>query len=201
MFVPSLGPSLALETVGQMSIPYHHIPINGERSIRVLELQPAVNTAAPIHCKLNVISLSDFPPWHANYTALSYTWDGQNPSCEVDCDGGVLLITRNCDAAIRQLRDAIETKLLWIDSICIDQTPTAVAERNVQVAMMGQIYKSAAKVVVWLGPGNERVERALCQVMDIAMIARSVPQSEARANRRLVQQRLHDYTRNLSESG
>jgi hypothetical protein len=66
---------------------------------------------------------------------------------------------------------------------------------------MGQIYKSAARVVVWLGPSDERVERALCQVMDIAMIARSVPQSVVRANYRLVQLRLRDYTPNLPESG
>lgn len=135
-----------------------------------------------------------------NYTALSYTWDNQDPSCEVDCDGGCLLITPNCNAAIRQLRSATEIEVLWIDSICIDQnnTPEAIEERNVQVAMMGEIYKSAARVVAWLGPGNEQVERALRQIMDIAMVVRSAQPSLE--NRRMVQQRLHDYTRTLSES-
>jgi hypothetical protein len=181
-----------------MSVPYHHIPIVGARSIRVLELQPATNTAAPICCKLNVISLNDFPKWHANYTALSYTWDGQTPSFEVDCDGGSLLITPNCDAAIRCLRSATGTKTLWIDSICIDQTSDAVEERNVQVALMGEIYKSAARVVVWLGPSNERVERAIRQVMDIAMITKSTPLGLE--NRRTIQEKLRNYTRSLSDS-
>lgn len=181
-----------------MSYPYRHCPITGLRSIRVLELQPAANTTDPVYCKLKPISLDDFPRWNANYTALSYTWDGQSPSCEVGCSGGSLLITPNCNVAIRQLRSATETRDLWIDSICIDQTPEAVDERNVQVALMGDIYKSAARVVVWLGASNERVERALWQVMDIAMVTRSAPQSIA--NRRLIQQRLHDYTRNLQES-
>ncbi|KAJ4992593.1 DNA repair helicase [Stagonosporopsis vannaccii] len=102
-------------------------------------------------------------------------------------------------AAILMLDKSVtETRLFWIDSICIDQTPEAVEERNVQVALMGDIYKSAARVVVWLGSSNEHVERALRQVMDIAMVTRSAPQSIA--NRRLVQQRLHEYTRNLQDS-
>ena len=112
--------------------------------------------------------------------------------------GADLLITPNCNAAIRQLRSTTETKVLWIDSICIDQSPEAVEERNIQVALMGDICKSAARVVVWLGPSNERVERALHQVMDIAIITRSEPVSLA--NRRLVQGRLLEYIRRLAES-
>ena len=96
------------------------------------------------------------------------------------------------------MRSAAEIRVLWIDSICIDQTPEAVKERNVQVALMGDIYKSAARVVVWLGPSNERVERALRQIIDIAMITRSDPVSLA--NRRLVQGRLLEHTRKLAES-
>ncbi|KAJ8118188.1 hypothetical protein OPT61_g794 [Boeremia exigua] len=168
----------------------------GPRSIRVLELQPAVDSADPIHCELKPLSLNDFPQWHANYTALSYTWDGQTPSKEINCGGGSLFITPNCDVAIRQLRSPTEIKILWIDSICIDQTPDAVSERNVQVALMGDIYKSAARVVVWLGPGDERIERALRQVMDIALVTKSAPQSLA--NRRLIQGRLYEYVRTMS---
>jgi hypothetical protein len=122
----------------KMPVPYQHTPILGPRSIRILELQPAADPEVPISCKLRNISLSAFPQWHANYTALSYTWDGQSPSCEVDCDGANLLITPNCDAAIRQLRSATAIRILRIDSICIDQTPEAIEECNVQVALMGE---------------------------------------------------------------
>lgn len=181
-----------------MSTLYQHVPILGSRSLRVLELQPAADPRAPISCKLQNISLDDFPQWHANYTALSYTWDGQTPSCEVDCNGAKLLVTPNCNAAIRQLRSTTEVKVLWIDSICIDQSTEAVEERNMQVALMGDIYKSAARVVVWLGPSNERVQRALHQVLDIAMVTRSEPASLA--NRRLVQGKVREYTRRIAES-
>lgn len=83
--------------------------------------------------------------------ALLYTWDGQRLSCEIECDGCVMLITPNCDAAIRNLRSGIEVQVLWIDSIYIDQSEEVGVERNSQVALMGEIYKSAAKVVIWLG--------------------------------------------------
>jgi hypothetical protein len=180
-----------------MSTRYQNIPIAGARLIRVFELQPATNSAAPIYCRLSPVCLDNVD---VNYTALSYTWDNQKPSCEVDCNGGCLLITPNCNAAIRQLRSATEIEVLWIDSICIDQdeTPAAIEEKNVQVAMMGDIYKSAARVVVWLGPNYEKVERALRKIMDIAMVARSAQPSLA--NRRMVKERLRDYTLTLSES-
>lgn len=40
-------------------------------------------------------------------------------------------------------------KYFWIDAICIDQD--AVFERNHQVRMMSEIYKSATFVLVWFG--------------------------------------------------
>ncbi len=61
------------------------------------------------------------------------------PSCEIGCNGDSLLVTTNCEAALRELRDSTETTKLWIDSICIDQSRDAVEERNIQVALMGEI--------------------------------------------------------------
>ncbi|KAH7061758.1 heterokaryon incompatibility protein-domain-containing protein [Paraphoma chrysanthemicola] len=187
-----------------MQIPYRHIPLKGSRSIRVLELQPAPNISAPIFCQLKAVSLDDYPQWDANYTALSYTWGGQRPSCEIECDSCVMSITPNCDAAIRNLRSGTEVQVLWIDSICIDQSEEAVIERNRQVALMGEIYKSAAKVVIWLGQSNERVEAAMRQVMEIAHIAQTAKLRDGRAinqaNRKAAQDALRDRVKRISSS-
>lgn len=43
--------------------------------------------------------------------------------------------------------------LLWIDSICINQED--VEERNSQVKIMGDIYKNASTVVIWLGASDD----------------------------------------------
>jgi hypothetical protein len=111
-------------------------------------------------------------------------------------DSCVMSITPNCDAAIRNLRNGTEVQVLWIDSICIDQSEEAVIERNRQVALMGEIYKSAAKVVIWLGQSNERVEAAMRQVMEIAHIAQTAKVRDGRAinqaNRKTAQDALRD---------
>lgn len=99
---------------------------------------------------------------------------------------------------MRQLRSAEEIQILWIDSICIDQTEEAIAERNVQVALMGHIYKSAAKVVVWLGESNPAVESAMQKLMEIPKLLDGLdPDRAVRAN---IQPLLVNYAQKLSNS-
>jgi hypothetical protein len=116
------------------------------------------------------------------------------PSCEVGCNGDSLLVTTNCEAALRELRDLAETTKLWIDSICIDQRRDAVAERNIQVALMGEIYKCAKSVVVWLGRSDIRIRRALDLVMEIGTLV------EEGGDRRRAQRRLREKAEEISHS-
>src|SRR6201999_2476979 len=48
---------------------------------------------------------------------------------------------------------------LWVDYLCINQPN--VAEKNHQVALMGQIYREASRVIVWLGPSREADRQSL----------------------------------------
>ena len=41
-------------------------------------------------------------------------------------------------------------RVLWIDALYINQDETV--ERNHQVALMRDIYKKAARAIVWIGP-------------------------------------------------
>lgn len=53
-------------------------------------------------------------------------------------------------------------KYFWIDAICIDQSNTL--ERNHQVQMMSEIYKSAQFVMIWLGSACEQaLTRVACK--------------------------------------
>jgi hypothetical protein len=54
-----------------------------------------------------------------------------------------------------------------MDSICINQSTDAVPERSHQVELMGEIYKSAVKVVIWLGTSSRKVERVLNQLINL----------------------------------
>jgi hypothetical protein len=94
-----------------------------------------------------------------------------------------------------KLRKPQEAITLWIDSICIDQTN--VAEKNVQVALMGEIYKGADQVVVWLGEWDENVRKAVEFIKDIGTMrheGRMTPEEGL-----LAQRQVHAKARALKE--
>ena len=79
---------------------------------------------------------------------------------------GRIPLTENLNDALRDLWNAEEltNKVFWIDQICIDQEGE---EKSHQVAMMGQIYRNAARVITYLGPAeDEEVEREGLQLLE-----------------------------------
>ena len=92
-----------------------------------------------------------------NYHALSYTWGSNVLDHRITVVSGesqqTLPITENAHTALRHIRHSNSVRLLWVDAICINQQD--VEERNDQVARMADIYKSAEKVIVWLGPEED----------------------------------------------
>lgn len=136
---------------------YTYVPLSSPRHTRVLFLEPSSDYAAPLCCRISETSLDNLAEnGSASYDALSYSWDAQSPSREILCDGGALLVTPNCEAAMRRMRSDSKPRELWIDSICINQSAEAVEERNSQVALMGEIYKSASMVTIWLGDDDAK---------------------------------------------
>ena len=95
------------------------------------------------------------------FTALSYTWgDPSNPGfINLGRAPISLPITRNLEAALRQFRSPTESLRLWVDAICINQADPD--EKNVQVALMRDIYVSARQTWVWLGPPSHDSDRAM----------------------------------------
>ena len=69
-----------------------------------------------------------------------------------------LMVTRNLEAALRQLRSQNKIRNMWIDAICINQKIDE--EKSVQIQRMGQIYSMASRVIVWLG--------RLCEPIDVS---------------------------------
>jgi len=90
------------------------------------------------------------PDFHPHYEALSYTWGTtENPEIAYVMEPGLqgnescvaLEIYQNLASAIRHLRYIDQVRVLWIDSICINQED--IPERNEQVKRMANIYKSS----------------------------------------------------------
>jgi len=112
---------------------------------------------APLRCSLINSRLSD----SMRYEALSYVWGTPTGDRRLICDKAELLITPNCELALRYLRFKWKSRSLWVDSICIDQNSTS--DRNHQVKQMGKIYKMAANVLVWLGESDGRTKSAFAR--------------------------------------
>ncbi|OCT54968.1 hypothetical protein CLCR_02818 [Cladophialophora carrionii] len=146
-----------------MSRQYTHVPLSNPRHIRVVVLRPAENLAAPLDFCIVETSLDQPLP----YLAVSYAWDAPSGNTELNCGNGSLLVTPNCEAALRYLRGKIATRRLWIDSICIDQTENAMGERNHQVFLMGEIFKKADGVLIWLGEMDDDSRIAMVAVDNI----------------------------------
>jgi hypothetical protein len=91
------------------------------------------------------VSLSTNP----QYDALSYTWGDANDTKSISVNGQKFKVTTNLFAALNRMQHDEATRILWVDSICIDQGN--VVERNNQVKMMAQVYTEARTVRMWVG--------------------------------------------------
>jgi hypothetical protein len=91
----------------------------------------------------------------SDYIAASYEWGEIEPEVDFVVDGRPFLVWHNLWLLLSEVknrinRGAMSRKVrIWIDAICIDQRDQE--ERNQQVSVMGQIYKSATWVLAWLG--------------------------------------------------
>ncbi|KAK3672377.1 hypothetical protein LTR78_007684 [Recurvomyces mirabilis] len=100
----------------------------------------------------------------SSYKCLSYVWGSQDDRVPILLDGKDHGVTRNLHAALHMLRRTDDVARIWIDALCIDQDDDG--EKREQVAMMGDIFRSAEEVIVWLGEPASRVSRG----MDMHMI-------------------------------
>ncbi|VUC27723.1 unnamed protein product [Clonostachys rosea] len=94
------------------------------------------------------------------YEALSYVWGSEADPVPITLDHQYTLsITTNLDKVLRHLRHESEARVLWVDAVCINQDD--LQERAQQVTLMGDVYRLAQQVVVWLGPEENDSSLAL----------------------------------------
>ncbi|KAK4631182.1 hypothetical protein CLAFUW4_03574 [Fulvia fulva] len=103
-----------------------------------------------------------------DYQALSYCWESEEKVCKVVLNGCTVLIPKNLAAALRRLRRTEEVRSglkIWCDALCVDQDN--IAERNHQVSLMGNVYRGALAVVVWLGPSGDESQSAFHSMLQL----------------------------------
>ncbi|KAF2260543.1 hypothetical protein CC78DRAFT_523119 [Lojkania enalia] len=136
---------------------FRHRRLSSPRSIRILALMPSPEFQTALETALTEVSLDEVTKQGNSYEAVSYCWGSRFGTIPILCDSKQLLVTPNCESALRHLRLKDAIRVLWVDAICIDQENSApsVKERNAQVALMGEIYRKAARTLCWFGPGND----------------------------------------------
>lgn len=97
------------------------------------------------------------------YIALSYVWgtkQEQTSALSLD-DGTILPMTPTlCTALLEITKHCYLSGLpIWIDALCVNQSDDT--EKSWQVAQMGEIYKGAAKTLIYLGPEDGRLQMAM----------------------------------------
>ncbi|KAJ4994363.1 heterokaryon incompatibility protein [Stagonosporopsis vannaccii] len=127
-----------------------------EGYIRLLDMKNAkIHEDVLVGFNLITVPLTKAP----HYEAISYCW-GSTELCT-----GILLstqyhknqvyrVTENLATCLYSLLvadqpEADRPRYVWVDQICINQND--VHERNSQVRRMAEVYKTAARVIVWLG--------------------------------------------------
>lgn len=128
---------------------------NPAESIRLVHIR-AQQTAPFLELGLSTHSVAD----NVQYFAVSYTWGDGGFTEDIIINGHLMKITKNCRYALEQINRQYpsdecsqEPPYLWIDSICINQEDND--EKGHQVAMMGDIYAKATKVLACIGPAAD----------------------------------------------
>ena len=127
-------------------------------AIRLLWLEPG-RGGDPLRGDLHRTELCDATGFTPDFEALSYVWGKADHTHTLQTSRGIVQITSNLAQALRRLRLTDRIRLIWADAVCIDQADTA--ERGHQVKMMCNIYSSARRVLVWLGPDPELKARRI----------------------------------------
>jgi len=133
---------------------YTYTPLEDQGDIRLLTLYKGAKDD-PLLCTLAKGNLQRKP----HYEALSYCWGSPHDVQPLQLDSLSINIHANLQSALWHLRLQREDRVLWVDALCINQND--IVERNHQVRLMGNIYTSARKTLVWLGPGTNDSDRAI----------------------------------------
>lgn len=141
---------------------YRHLH-DSTNHIRLLEVSRHDGQTS-LCCRLKHHRIDDAPPYHA----LSYCWGEPGEEHEMTVDAVTVTIYESAGAFLKSLQHIYGDVLVWIDMLCINQRDTA--ERNSQVELMGDIYRRALSVYVWLGSSDKTSDLAFKKGLEVSLL-------------------------------
>ncbi|KAJ4253750.1 hypothetical protein NW762_010144 [Fusarium torreyae] len=124
---------------------------NSRQEIRLLTLHQPLDDDPTVSCTLSHVALgpatdSVVPA----YEALSYVWGEPDFSAPILLNGKLFSITPSLHHILSALRLRGQSRPLWVDAVCINQSDPE--ERKQQVALMRKIYSYCKRDIAWLDP-------------------------------------------------
>ena len=134
-----------------------YAPLDKTRlEVRLLTLRAGA-PESPLDCALHPASL--LPEEIPEYGTISYCWGDASKVTPICLNGLTVEIPVQADAALRSARRVDRDRIVWIDSVCINQRDDT--EKGHQVDMMAEIYKRSVVNLVYLGDSHDEGTAAL----------------------------------------
>lgn len=167
-------PAAHLDRSYKRQLPFVYQPLPSSKdAIRLIELHPVSDSGVVVARMVNAV-LSETPFYHA----LSYMWGPADETHTIILNGRPIKIRKNLFHFLTTWSKQYSDRKLWIDALCINQDD--VRERNRQVTMMGDIYKTATSVLLWLGPNLDGSKQLFQYLIQNGRCARQFSRSEPR---------------------
>ncbi|KAK3361345.1 heterokaryon incompatibility protein-domain-containing protein [Lasiosphaeria ovina] len=157
--------------------PFEYKPLESATTIRVLVLGPSSDKDRSTLPSCRIVHIDRGSLWKIPgddpetstgfYEAVSYAWGDPDFSEELPIeDSSYLRITPTVKAMLCQFRHKSKTRRLWIDAVCLNQADDG--EKAAQIPLMGDIYRQAAKVRIWLGSADPSTPHAIAALHSVA---------------------------------
>ena len=130
--------------------------------VRLLQLHPGA-PEDPIECTLRNVQL--FFSDDQDFETVSYCWGDTKESSMILVNNASLRVPKSAEQALHRFRKTNEVRLLWIDSVCINQSD--LEERAQQVELMSRIYSSGTRNLIWLGEDDGTTQAAMNALDDL----------------------------------
>ncbi|KAK4494899.1 hypothetical protein PRZ48_014255 [Zasmidium cellare] len=89
----------------------------------------------------------------ADYEAVSYCWGDSRRTASMSLNGQSFEAPASAVEALQRFRHSKNSRVVWIDAICIDQAD--LKEKQFQIEMMVDVYRTASRTLAWLGNVTE----------------------------------------------
>ena len=132
-----------IEEGQEMLYKYEKLQLNEIRLLELLKWHPRRRVC----CRLIRVPLNQL----LRYEAISYCWGNSTDTRTITMNRKHYNVSPKVFNILEECSSVHCSKLLWIDSICINQSDNE--EKSNQTQLMWQIYHQASEVIVYLGDG------------------------------------------------